>query len=68
MEPITQRCGQCDSPAIEMTDSSGNVVDGPFRERYHCNDCGALGLIRGEAGAPPDEWKKTGTLFNGGVA
>jgi len=57
-------CKACGGVA-ELIDSIGGVEDGEFEEEYQCVSCGAPGWIRGEAGEPPETWKKTGKLFNG---
>lgn len=55
-------CENCGG-AVEMTDSTGGTKDGRFTERYQCVNCGALGHISGEAGAPTGDWDRRGRVF-----
>lgn len=57
-------CQNCNSPNVTIQNSNGGTTHGPFKEEYKCGDCGANGWIRGEAGASPTEWSKSGRVFN----
>jgi hypothetical protein len=57
-------CANCGG-VTDLEEQSGGTTEGRFSEEYQCVQCGAKGWIRGEASAPPQEWTRTGQVFNG---
>lgn len=56
-------CADCGG-ATDLIEQSGGTKAGQFVEKYECANCGAKGSIRGEASDPPQEWRRTGSVFN----
>jgi hypothetical protein len=54
---------ECDHQTAQIVESDGGTKEGRFVEHYEC-PCGATGTVRGEASAPPTEWRRTGEVFN----
>lgn len=58
-------CANCGS-SIELVESDPYDVE-RFTEKYECVGCSAEGEITGITTAPPTEWRRSGTVFDGGV-
>lgn len=56
-------CEQCNAPT-QIVEQSGGTKEGNFKEEYECVN-GHKGWIRGDASAPPQEWRRTGSVFEG---
>ena len=56
-------CANCGSAAVDIVDERGGTTSGSFVEQWECDTCGALGWIRGHAAAPPQQWSRTGRVF-----
>ena len=54
----------CDHTNAKIVDQSGGTKEGSFVEHYECQLCGARGTIKGQAGDPPQQWQRTGPVFN----
>ena len=55
-------CATCGAPTF-ITDQSGATKEGQFTEEYECV-YNHKGTIRGRAEDPPQEWQRTGRVFN----
>lgn len=58
-------CQSCGSDDINVTSSTGEDIEGEFKERYYCNNCGANGTVKGKAQDGPNDWSFGGELFSG---
>lgn len=58
-------CEACGSPEVYCWGSKGAVDEGEFIEDWQCHNCNSLGVIKGDADDPPEQWDRTGLLFEG---
>jgi len=56
-------CKKCGC-ATEITRDEGGRTEGRFKEVWECVN-GHIGWVRGEASAPPQQWTRTGSVFEG---
>jgi len=59
---MSQAMTDCDHTAAQIVASEGGT-DGEFVERYEC-PCGATGRVFGDASQPPQNWRRTGRVFD----
>lgn len=58
-------CQNCGSDDVNITNSAGEDIQGEFKERYRCRDCGCNGTVKGLAEDGPNDWSFGGDLFSG---
>jgi transcriptional regulator NrdR family protein len=56
-------CNQCGSVEVHVKDSTGGIKEGRFREKHECENCGAVGTVKGNAEEPAHTWTRYGSVF-----
>lgn len=58
-------CANCDGYTAVIEHTEGATDDGQFSELWKCENCGATGTVKGDAGDAEDDWERDGRVFNG---